>query len=292
MTIPTRNRPAFVRRAVASALAQDDVTVEVIVVDDASDEPLPVLDDPRVLVHRRAERGGQARARNEGLARARGHWIAFLDDDDLWAPQRLRTQLDAMDADAGFGYCAVVLIDAERHALGTFPAPLPETLRAGLRRACLIPGPSSVVVRADLLRELGGFRDDLAPVEDWDLWLRLADAAPASASGELLVGYMVHSENAHVRDPRRVISRFDLLAREHGLRDASRPFFAWLAKENRAAGHRRQAAEVALRSAWRHRSPADAGAALSALLHRPAPREVLAPRRLAPAWLDLYREPA
>ena len=290
VVIPTRNRAGFLRQAVTSALSQTGPAVEVIVVDDASDEPLPTFGDPRLLVHRRDRRGGQARARNDGLARARGQFVAFLDDDDLWAPFRLQAQLEAL-GDADFGYCAVVLVDAERRALGVFGAPRPETLRTGLRGGCVIPGPSSVVVRTELLRELGGFREDLPPLEDWDLWIRLAAAGQASATGELLVGYTVHADNAHVRDPRRVIRQFDLFTRTHGLGDGA-AFFGWLAEENRRAGRRLQAAEISLRSAWRHRDVAALGSALSTLVQRPVPPEVRAPRRLGPPWLDAYREGA
>ena len=82
-----------------SALAQRDVDVEVVVVDDGSDEDgrraLEALTDSRVRVVRHATREGQSRARNTGIEAARGEWIAFLDDDDLWSPDKLREQLDA-----------------------------------------------------------------------------------------------------------------------------------------------------------------------------------------------------
>src|SRR5204863_693210 len=94
VVIPTRNRSHLVGEAVATALRQEDVTVEVLVVDDASTDDtaqvLTAIDDPRVHVLTRRERGRLAGARNTGVSRARGQWTAFLDDDDLWSPRKLR----------------------------------------------------------------------------------------------------------------------------------------------------------------------------------------------------------
>ncbi|MBV8991348.1 MAG: glycosyltransferase family 2 protein, partial [Solirubrobacterales bacterium] len=86
--IPTRNRWPFLSHTLASALAQESVSLEVVVVDDGSDdqtpERLPAVGDPRVRVFRHERGLGVARARNKGIEEARGAWIAFLDDDDTW----------------------------------------------------------------------------------------------------------------------------------------------------------------------------------------------------------------
>ena len=102
--IPTRNRWALLSRALASVLEQEDVTLEVVVVDEGSTDETPerlaALTDERVRALRNDSPTGVANARNRGISAARGEWVAFLDDDDFWAPTKLRAQLDGC-ADAG-----------------------------------------------------------------------------------------------------------------------------------------------------------------------------------------------
>jgi glycosyltransferase involved in cell wall biosynthesis len=89
VVIPTYGRAELLREAVGSVLAQTVDDLECLVVDDASPEPVATPPDPRVRVIRRERNGGSAAARNTGLATARGRYVAFLDDDDLWTPDRL-----------------------------------------------------------------------------------------------------------------------------------------------------------------------------------------------------------
>src|SRR4051794_32636077 len=104
VVIPTHDRAALVPRAVRSALAQRDVELEVIVVDDGSrDATREVLgalaaDGANVTVVRHDAPRGVATARNAGVERAAKPWVAFLDDDDVWAPTKLACQLAAIDA--------------------------------------------------------------------------------------------------------------------------------------------------------------------------------------------------
>src|SRR5688572_3616095 len=103
VVIPTRNRWELLSTgALPSALAQEGVEVEVHVIDegssDATSQELERLNEPRVHVIRHDRPHGVAQARNAGIAAARGQWVAFLDDDDIWAPQKLRRQIDTADA--------------------------------------------------------------------------------------------------------------------------------------------------------------------------------------------------
>src|SRR4051812_26727252 len=94
--IATHNRRRMFRRTLRSALAQENVDLEVIVVDDGSTDgtaaDIRTIKDPRLQVVERENRG-TAGARNAGIAVAQGEWVAFLDDDDLWAPHKLATQI-------------------------------------------------------------------------------------------------------------------------------------------------------------------------------------------------------
>src|SRR3954454_1126760 len=125
VVIPTRNRWDLLSRSgLPAALMQKDVDVEVIVVDDGSTDEtgarLATLEseDSRVTVIRHDARQGVASARNRGIAEAQAAWIAFLDDDDLWAPEKLRRQLDrAEETRAGFVYGAAIVLDNRRNVL-------------------------------------------------------------------------------------------------------------------------------------------------------------------------------
>ena len=123
VVIPTRDRPELLlHSALPSALDQKAVDLEVIVVDDCSAEDIErrttEVGDARVRVVRHLAPRGVASARNTGIGVARAPWIAFLDDDDLWAPTKLERQLRALsDSNASFTYCsALVLDDAGRPA--------------------------------------------------------------------------------------------------------------------------------------------------------------------------------
>lgn len=97
VVIPSRDRPALVTRAVASALSQTYAFIEVIVVVDGPSpstvEALAHIPDPRLSTIQLPERSGGSKARNIGVQNAKGHWIAFLDDDDEWLPEKLKKQI-------------------------------------------------------------------------------------------------------------------------------------------------------------------------------------------------------
>jgi glycosyltransferase involved in cell wall biosynthesis len=99
VVIPTRNRPALVRRAVESALCQTYSHLEIIVIIDGPDhstvQALSVLGDERLRVLELAESVGGGEARNAGVREATGEWIAFLDDDDEWLPEKIKRQTEA-----------------------------------------------------------------------------------------------------------------------------------------------------------------------------------------------------
>jgi glycosyltransferase involved in cell wall biosynthesis len=116
VVIPTRNRWALLARALASVLDQEGVTLEVVVVDEGSTDETPArlaaLTDERVRTLRNDSPTGVANARNRGISAARGEWVAFLDDDDFWAPTKIRAQLDGCAAgEADFSYTGLVTTD-------------------------------------------------------------------------------------------------------------------------------------------------------------------------------------
>jgi glycosyltransferase involved in cell wall biosynthesis len=202
VVIPTRNRRRLLARSLTSALEQREVAVEVIVVDDASDDgtarDLAALPAGTVTVIDNAEPVGVSRARNAGLAAARGRWVAFLDDDDVWAPDRLRVQLEELDRrpDAHWACVASVVVDASLRIIGAQHPPRAGALPRGILRYNVVPGGASgVLARTALVRELGGFDPGLRILADWDLWIRLALRSPLAAVDRPLVAYVLHGAN-------------------------------------------------------------------------------------------------
>lgn len=224
VVIPTRSRRETLSTTLACALGQEGVEHEVIVVDDASTddtaERLAELHDPRLRIIRHAASRHVAATRNTGVWAARGAWVAFLDDDDLWAPHKLRLQLATASAQgAVMAYAAGVVVDPDRSLLATWAAPPPDGLLPMLLRGNWLPvGASNVIARTDVVKRLGGFDERLRHFADLDMWIRLADAGSAAACPEPLVAYVVHERNMLLADSRHVPGEFRLLTRKQRAR--------------------------------------------------------------------------
>ncbi len=273
VVIPTHNRRDLLETTVGSALAQRDVEFEVIVVDDGSTDATPrwlaQIRDSRLRFVRRESPGGAARARNMGIEHARAPWIAFLDDDDLWAPEKLRRQLTT-GAEADFVYTGAVEIFGDRVQF-TPPPPRPSEIAALMREYTAVPGgPSSVMVRASALRRSGPFDAGYTVMADRDMWLRLLRTARPAVCEEVLVGLRRHpgslttaSVRASLADRRRLIAT-------HGPGEdfGGHDYFRWLASEHKQAGHRVRSAALSLYTAASGRAVTDVREAVGTLAGR------------------------
>jgi glycosyltransferase involved in cell wall biosynthesis len=311
--IATRNRwQILLAHGLPSALAQQGVDLEVIIVDDASDDDTPShlreISDPRVRIVTHAVNRKLPAARNTGIGVARGGWLAFLDDDDLWSPDKLRRQIDAAHrAKASWVYGGSVVVDLEKRLLGRDPLPEPEDLPSLLQRGNFVPGGgSNVVVSASTIERVGGFDEELLFFEDWDLWLRLADASLPAVCREVVMARVEHPNNMVLRDVKQVMPAYVRMIRKHGAvtRRGQLSVAEWVAYEHVRAGRRFSAAGLYLRAATTYRSAGNVVAALGALFgdrglalasrallaargasHLEAEEEALPPR---PSWLDAY----
>jgi glycosyltransferase involved in cell wall biosynthesis len=309
VVIPTRDRWERLGPTLTGALRQEQVELEVVVVDDGSQVPAPEavagLAEPRVSLIRAEAPRGVAAARNAGIAHARGDWIAFLDDDDLWSPRKLRTQVDAARAaDAIFAYGSAIVVDTGLRPLASYPAPDTSTLARDVLRTNGVPaGASNVVARAAAVRDLGGFDESFAHLDDWDLWVRLSDAGPAAAAPDVLVAYVQHEGNRLLSDDHSVMREFRQLslkhrelARRRGTRLDGADFSRWVAHAHRRAGRRASAARVYMYGAIAYRSPGNIIRALGTALGEramqrfapPPPGAVTDPAAQAPDWLARY----
>jgi glycosyltransferase involved in cell wall biosynthesis len=252
VVIPTRDRPVTVQRAIACALCQTSVDVEVIVVDDGSVEPLAAYLDARVTVLHNEDSLGPAGARNRGIQAASAPWTALLDDDDLWVPEKLSRQLAAAEAlsDARWVGCGALLVDQRLRKLRRWPLPpAGEVEDLFLKGNRLMAGGSVALVDTALLKELGGFATDLRNFEDWDLWIRLARHTPLAVSEEYLVAY-VRAPGGISHDVLELEQALDRMHDRWADRRGERGITVdgrtstYLAEMAWRSGHRRRAAEL------------------------------------------------
>jgi hypothetical protein len=181
VVIPARNRPAMLEDAVDSVMRQTTPASEIIIVlSDASAECTTLAHD---LARRKGlhvvaiPEANLAKARNAGARTATGDWIAFLDDDDIWVPQKLERQLTAaLLLDVGVVSCDFTMFnksgDLSGSGLGIVPANL--SLAEALVLGNYVSGGSAAIVRADILRQAGGFDESMPACEDLDLWRRVS----------------------------------------------------------------------------------------------------------------------
>jgi glycosyltransferase involved in cell wall biosynthesis len=289
-------------RALRSVLTQRAVDLAVVVVDDGGTDgtgaAVDGLGDERVTCLALPASGGVSAARNAGLDLARSDWVAFLDDDDLWAPDKLSRQLEAAEAaGADFVYCDAVVVDDAHVPVALEAAPDPATFASRIRMYNSMPGGcSNAMARTSLVRRVGGFDATFGILADWDYWMRaLALARPAAVRAPL-VGYLVHQGNMVLRDRGDVLEELDRFREKHRRPGERSPvdvvsYCDWVATGLRRGGRRGAAAGLFLRAALRYRSPRSLGLAVRVALGNwavdlPRSRRRAPPPK--PAWLDAY----
>jgi len=299
VVVPTRDRPHLLALTLRSVLAQHAVDLEVVVVNDGDGNETAALvnglGDSRVRLIRNTQARGVSGARNCGIAAARRQWIAVCDDDDLWSPIKLSTQLAAVtDAGAAWVYGGEVMVDENLHVLSGHPPPMPGEVICNLPTHNAVPaGASNVVVHIDALTRAGRFDPALRTSEDWDLWLRLARTAGYPAwVRRPLVALRVHGQMASrradwmLRDIEVIASRYGVpVDRARHLRWAG-----WMALQD---GRRLAAAQYYARSVGRGDWRSVARAIVALLEPRVARRRTVATGdpwiREAETWLKVLR---
>ena len=302
VVIPTKDRWRLLERTLRSALRQEDVLFEVIVVDDGGTDGtaqrVAALGDARVAVIRNSTNGGAAAARNIGIEGARGEWVAFLDDDDLWAPRKLVAQLAAaQEASAEWGYGAAVRINACLDVIvAAEPPPPPAEIAAELRTHNAVPAAASnLIVRRAVVASMRGFDEHFRHASDWDLSLRLAARGRPAVCSDVLVGYVDHPGGLHRRAAEH-LSEFRALQAKHsrvGVELDGVILSRWVAGIQRREGDRHAALRTYLKSTIHDRNPGNIARAAGLLVGE---RVMSMGRRSSrsdnpsePGWLAEYR---
>jgi glycosyltransferase involved in cell wall biosynthesis len=255
VVIPTRDRIDLLKETLGSVLVQVDVELEVIVVDDGSTQDVSAVlvqvGDDRVRLLRNDDSMGVSAARNRGIEDARAPWVACVDDDDVWAPDKLRSQLDAAVASGrSWVYVGAVNVTPKlRVVAGAKPKP-PEEVVSRIQAVNLVPGGASgVLMRRDLALRIGGFDGAFHLFADWDLWMRLAEDGPPAWVPRPLMAYRVHQSNMAIAGPGDVEADMRLFS-ERGLSVDQTPIYRWLGWWARRGGRPLKAVRY-LGRAWR-----------------------------------------
>jgi len=189
--IPTYNRDSLLKEAIHSVVEQSYKDWELIIVDDGSTDGTEgmVPQHPQIRYIKQPHSGMPGQARNVGVSHAKSSLVAFLDSDDLWAPEKLERQLDFHKAHPQF------LISHTREKWLRGDKVISQSKLRHKREGdifsdaldkCII-GPSTVMMDKGLYKAMGGFREDLEIAEDYEFWLRICDSCSIGYIDEPLI---------------------------------------------------------------------------------------------------------
>ncbi|PAU84939.1 glycosyl transferase family 2 [Halorubrum salipaludis] len=197
--IPHYNEPDLLLDALESVSSQKYENIECIVVDDCSEQPPEFVLDKFTevtLVQHQANRGAAA-ARNTGLTHAQGNYIAFLDVDDVWDNEKIERQVEkflSADQDVGLVYTGFKQILTDGSRINHAPKYRGEIYQKELEKDRIHPT-STVMVRAKVLNNVGGFDEDLPARQDYELWIRITEKYSVDYVDEILVTKKEHEQN-------------------------------------------------------------------------------------------------
>lgn len=213
--IPAYNSAHFLKDSIDSVLSQTRKVAELIVVDDGSQDNTPELvksyPPDRVRYFQRPN-GGLSAARNTGVQQTKSPWVAFLDADDKWEPNKIDLQVKALEAHPEAVLCYTGLVmgypDGGQCVYRAEPA---DRMWPRLRYENVIT-PSTVMIRRDVLEEAGGFDEKMNACEDWDLWVRLGPGCKMVSVEEPVTWYRVTPNSMSMNTDRMLTAVSRMLA--------------------------------------------------------------------------------
>lgn len=217
--IPAYNAARFVGAAIQSVLSQTYRDIEIIVVDDGSTDDTAVAVRPFAdrVRYVRQDNSGVSVARNHGISLSRGEYVALLDADDEWEPEKITVQVSALSdrPESVASFTATTYVDERSGTSRVERCRDASDMTAALLVSSSVVGPpSAALIRRRTLAKVGGFDPLLSQSADWDMWLRLAEVGPFAIIDRPLVRYRLHltnmSRNARLleRDSLRVLDKF------------------------------------------------------------------------------------
>ena len=218
--VPAYNAEKTILETITSVLNQTFSDFELIVINDGSTdktlERLNTLEDSRLKIFS-YENGGESVARNRGISQATGDFIAFIDADDLWTPDKLELQLAALQQhpEAGVAYSWAYYMDEDGESLQAEPPIFVQgNVQVELLVKDFIVSGSNCMVRREAIKSVGEFDPSLPCAADWDYWLRLAARWPFVVVPKHQILYRISSNSASSQV--EVMERCNLIVIERG----------------------------------------------------------------------------
>lgn len=227
--IPNYNYGRFIRDAIESVLSQTYQPIEIIVVDDGStDDSVKVVETFGGKIKLiKQQNGGVGKARNTGAKNSTGDFLAFLDADDIWFPEKLEKQIVLFSNESvGYVSCGMREFNTEGK---TIDHHIPLLKGWTTKNMLLFDAPtaasgSAFIVKKEIFEKVGGFDEnpELHPSEDWDFARRVSEVCSINPTADILVDYRNHGDNGHLDIPR--FERSMTLAFEKTFKNASPTF--------------------------------------------------------------------
>ncbi len=270
VVIPTHNRPDRLMRCLHSVVAQrqDYSSLEIVVVDDGLEQDgdwdmrrrvveVGVRSDCEIRVVRTAGEEGPSAARMLGADAGIGVWIAFVDDDDVWASGKLDRQLEQMRRDdADWCACGVVVVDEAGDVINAISAPPVSEVWPGILARSVVPNPAStVLVRRSAFDQAGGFDRSVNEFEDWLWCIGLAKLGKYSYVEAALVAVESHlggrsNSLERIVDGFAGLDSWDMERVRNGIELDRSYIYRYLAVKALSKGER-EVGERLFREAWR-----------------------------------------
>lgn len=232
VVIPTLDRPHLLGRAIRSVLAQSYPSFEVWVIDDSAAESARQVaegfGDQRIKYVRNTRKGANP-ARNLGIRLSRGRYVAFLDDDDEWLPEKLERQvglLQRSDASTGGAFCHFRYIDPEKGFSKVVRVPGHNSLEDSLAAMGQMGTTSTIMVKKEVFDAVGAFDEGFPALQDAEMVMRISQRYRLASVPQVLVKYYA-TKISITKNPFNKVEAHLLLMRRYGGLLQSRRFLAY-----------------------------------------------------------------
>jgi len=213
IVIPTYKRPIFLTKVINCILRQSYKNYEIIVVDDDPDSTLYnrldwLKQNKKIKYIKHTRNRGASAARNTGIKNSIGEYIALLDDDDLWLPQKLEKQVSRfidLSPKVGVVYCGYYKVYNEQIIHEEFPILKGKIYKYSLKK-CPIGSPTPLIKR-ECFEKVGLFDERLPSCQDWDLWIRIAKFYDFDFVPEILAVHCCHGAQISVDLNKKIVGR-------------------------------------------------------------------------------------
>lgn len=207
----------YLAETIQSVLSQTFSNLELIIIDDGSTDGTyefikEQFDDNRIVCTH-IQNCGVSQARNIGIMQSKGDFVCILDDDDVWTPKKLEIQLARFQSDDELGmiYCAIERIDSDGNYISMQYHESSNDFYQKMLSANLVDATSGVIIKKDVLNQVGLFANIVQGYEDYELWVRIAKDFKIGSIKEPLVKYRVHPQNISQNMQKSSQSLFDAL---------------------------------------------------------------------------------